>query len=325
MMSGILVVVEHRKNEIRDITFEVLNLANEISKENKLDLYALLLEGEEKGLLDILRPLCNKVIKISNPILENYSPEAYIAAIKNAINAISPLIIMMGHTSFGMDLAPALSETLEMPLITDCIDVKIRDNRLHVSRQIYGGKIYSELLIRPYSTYMVTIRPGTFEPIHGLNVSADIMEIQMPDIQVPTKRRFLDYVEEKIEDIDISSADVLVSIGRGIGKPENIPLVKKFAEEIGAVLSCSRPVADKGWLPKSRQVGTSGKTVRPKIYIALGISGAFQHQVGMKNSNLIIAVNKDPKAPIFNIAHYGVVADMFQVLPVLEEKLKKNA
>jgi len=123
------------------------------------------------------------------------------------------------------------------------------------------------------------------------------------------------------EDVDIAAADILVSIGRGIGKPENIPLIEAFARRLGATLSCSRPVADEGWLPKSRQVGTSGKTVRPKIYIALGISGAYQHQAGMKNAQTIIAVNTDSRAPIFNVAHYGIVADIFQVIPVLEEKL----
>lgn len=256
--------------------------------------------------------------------MKYYSPESYIKGISSAIDAVSPIIIMMGHTSVGMDLSPALSESLSIPLITACVDVRLHHNRLYVTRQIYGDKIYSELLIKPYERYLITIRPGAFEPVYDLKLRSDIMEIQMSESQVPARRRFLEYIEEKIEDVDISSADILVSIGRGIGKPENIPVVQKFASEIGAVLSCSRPVADKGWLPKSRQVGTSGKIVRPKIYIALGISGAFQHQVGMKNSKTIIAVNKDPRAPIFNIAHYGVVADMFQVLPVLEEKLKKN-
>ena len=324
-MPGILVIVEHRRGEIRDITFEMLDLAQRISEENDLDIYTLLLEKDEGGFLSQLKQLCHKIVRISDSSLKDYSPEPYIEAIKSATDAVSPLIIMMGHTSFGMDLAPALSESLSIPLLTDCIDVRLKDNRLHVSRQIYGGKIFSELLIRPYEQYMVTIRPGTFEPLHDLNLKADIMEIPMAKASGSTQRRFLGYIEEKIEDIDITAADILVSIGRGIGKPENIPIVQKFADEIGAVLSCSRPVADKGWLPKSRQVGTSGKTVRPKIYIALGISGAFQHQVGMKNSKTIIAVNKDPKAPIFNIAHYGVVADMFQVLPALEEKLKKDA
>ncbi|MBA7710779.1 Electron transfer flavoprotein subunit alpha [subsurface metagenome] len=134
----------------------------------------------------------------------------------------------------------------------------------------------------------------------------------------------MDYLEAELEDVDIATADILVSIGRGIGKPENIPLVQEFADSIGATLSCSRPVADEEWLPKSRQVGTSGKTVRPKLYIALGISGAYQHQAGMKNADTIIAVNTDPRAPIFTITHYGIVEDMFQVLPLLTEKFAKK-
>ena len=138
------------------------------------------------------------------------------------------------------------------------------------------------------------------------------------------KRQFLGYFDAVIEDVDIAAADILVSIGRGIGKPENIPIAQDFADSIGATLSCSRPVADEGWLPKSRQVGTSGKTVKPKIYLALGISGAYQHQVGIKNSDTIIAVNTDPRAPIFNIAHYGIVEDMLRVLPLLKDKFTKK-
>ena len=137
-------------------------------------------------------------------------------------------------------------------------------------------------------------------------------------------RQFLKYLEAELGDVDIAAADILVSIGRGIGKKENIPIVQDFADLIGATLSCSRPVDDEEWLPKSRQVGTSGKTVRPKIYIALGISGAYQHQAGMKNADTIIAVNKDPKAPIFNVAHYGIVEDLFKVLPLLSEKFAKK-
>ncbi len=316
----ILVLAEHRRGELRDVTFEMLSLAERISKESPMEIASLLLGGE-RGFIDKLKDFCDRIIFVDSPELKNYSPEPYLEAIKKAIDATSPKLIMISHSSFGMDLAPFLSEKLSLPLITDCVDVSLKEGRLATLRQIYGGKIFSEIRLKPYERYLVTVRPGTFEPEIREKRSASVMEIPF---QAGTyKRRFLEYIEEKIEDIDISSADIIVSIGRGIGKPENIPIVQEFADEIGAVLACSRPVADKGWLPKSRQVGISGKTVKPKIYLALGISGSFQHQVGMKNSKTIIAVNKDPKAPIFNIAHYGVVADMFQVIPVLKEKLKK--
>jgi len=323
-MSSILVLIEHRKDEIREVSFEMLNLAYKIGKKNDIPIYALLLEGKDNKLLEVLKPLCDKIIKISNPALTNYSPDPYIEAIEHVLNRISPSIIMIAHSAFGMDLAPGLAERLSIPLITDCVNVEFKENRLIVLRQIFGGKIYSELFIKPYNTYLVTIRPGTFGIYQESNKSAEIIEISIPEFKKSKGRKFLEYLEEKVEDVDITAADILVSIGRGIGKPENIPIVEEFAKEIGAVLCCSRPVADKGWLPKSRQVGTSGKIVKPKVYIALGISGAFQHQMGMKNSQTIIAINKDPKAPIFNVADYGIVGDMFQVLPILKEKLNKN-
>jgi len=318
---SILVLAEHRRGELRDVTTEMLNLGNRIAKENSLQLCVLLL-GADKGFTEALKSVCDRIIVIDSPELKDYSPDPYIKAIKKALTVVNPQLIMVAHSACGMDLAPALSEELSIPLVTDCVDVRLKDKKIITLRQIYGGKVFSELNLKPFDTYLVTIRPGSFEPVKELGKSASITELSFED-QVLEKRRFLEYIEEKIEDVDITSADILVSIGRGVGKPENIPIIQEFAEEIGALLSCSRPVADKGWLPKSRQVGTSGKTVRPKIYIALGISGAFQHQVGMKNSKTIIAVNKDPKAPIFNIAHYGVVADMFQVIPLLKEKLKK--
>jgi electron transfer flavoprotein alpha subunit len=177
--------------------------------------------------------------------------------------------------------------------------------------------------MKPSDRYLITLRPGSIPAEPDSGKSGEIEELPIPDWSGLKGRRFLEYLEAALEDVDIAAADILVSIGRGIGKPENIPIAQDFADAIGATLACSRPVADKEWLPKSRQVGTSGKTVRPKIYLALGISGAFQHQAGMKNSGTIIAVNKDPKAPIFNVAHYGIVADLFQVLPVLQEKFAK--
>jgi len=184
--------------------------------------------------------------------------------------------------------------------------------------------VNAHLKLKPSRQYLATIRPGSFASEARDQKRAEVVELAQPSWENQLRRKFIGYIEPEIEDVDISDADILVSIGRGIGKPENIPIAEAFAEAIGATLSCSRPVADKGWLPKSRQVGTSGKTVRPKVYIALGISGAFQHQAGMKNSGTIIAVNKDPKAPIFKVAHYGIVGDIFQVLPMLTEKFKER-
>ena len=323
-MSEILVVAEHRKGELRDVTFEMLTLANRLGSENNLTVAALLLGHEASDLSDQLKSACDKILMMDDPELANYNADPYLMAMETVITNRKPIVILIGHTAAGMDLAPAMATRLSFPLITDCIEVNLADGRLEVLRQIYGGKVNAQLIMKSSDQYFVSLRTGSFQAEHNQGKSGDIETIPAPAWTGLKGRRFLDYVEAELEDVDIAAASILVSVGRGIGKVENIPLAQEFADTIGATLSCSRPVSDKGWLPKGRQVGTSGKTVRSKIYIALGISGAFQHQAGMKNSDTIIAVNKDPKAPIFNVAHYGIVADMFQIMPLLTEIFRKK-
>ena len=323
-MSEILAVAEHRKGEFRDVTFEMLTLANRLGSENNLAVTALLLGYEASDLSDQLKGACDKVLVMDDPELANYNADPYLMALETVITNRKPIVTLIGHTAAGMDLAPAIAARLSLPLITDCVEVNLADGRLEVLRQIYGGKINAHLIMKSYDQYLISLRTGSFQAEHNQGKSGDIETTPAPAWTRLKGRRFLDYIEAEPEDVDISDASILVSVGRGIGKVENIPLAQDFADTIGATLSCSRPVSDKGWLPKGRQVGTSGKTVRSKIYIALGISGAFQHQAGMKNSDTIIAVNKDPKAPIFNVAHYGIVADMFQVIPLLTEIFRKK-
>lgn len=322
-MDEIMVLAEHRGGELRDITFEMLTIANQLGKENDMPVTALFLGQEESDLSNRLKGACDTILLMNDPELANYNADQYLVAIKTVINSRNPIITMIGHTAMGMDLAPAMSARLSLPLVTDCVEVNIVDKNLDVLRQIYGGKINAHLTMKLADQYLITLRPGSFDAEVEQGKSADTQIYPAPSWTDLKRRQFLGYLEAELEDVDIAAADILVSIGRGIGKLENIPLVQDFVDSIGATLSCSRPVADEEWLPKSRQVGTSGKTVRPKIYIAFGISGAYQHQTGMKNADTIIAVNTDPRAPIFTIAHYGIVEDMFRVLPLLTEKFAK--
>jgi electron transfer flavoprotein alpha subunit len=322
-MKEILVLAEHRKGEMREISFEMLALANRLAGENNLSVVALFLGHKASDLSERLKGACEKIIVMDDPELANYNADPYLLAMEQVLEERKPLLTFIGHTATGMDLAPALATRLSLPLATDCLEVNLVDGNVEVVRQIYGGKINAHLTIKPFDQYVLSIRPGSAAAEVEQGKSGAVETLPVPAWKELKGRRFLEYLEAELEDVDISAADILVSIGRGIAKPENIPVAQKFADAIGATLACSRPVADKEWLPKSRQVGTSGKTVNPKIYIALGISGAFQHQAGMKNANTIIAVNKDPRAPIFNIAHYGIVDDMFKVLPVLKEKFTK--
>ena len=323
-MEEILVLVEHRDGELRDITFEMLSVANRLGKENNLVVTALFLGHEASDLAQELKGACDTVLVMEDPELDNYNADPYLVAMETVIKDRGPILTLIGHTAMGMDLAPSLATRVSVPLVTDCVDVNLTERKLDVLRQIYGGKINAQLHMKPSDHYLISLRTGSFDAEKDQGKSGNVETIPAPAWINLKGRRFLGYLEAALEDVDIAAADILVSIGRGIGKPENIPLAQEFTDSIGATLSCSRPVADEEWLPKSRQVGTSGKTVRPKIYIALGISGAYQHQAGMKNSDTIIAVNTDPKAPIFNIAHYGIVADLMEVLPLLTEKFVKK-
>ncbi len=185
---------------------------------------------------------------------------------------------------------------------------------------MYDGKLNARLILRENKSYLLTYRSGSI-PAETANLEAEIVKLDTPITAQPDYRKFIEYIEAAVGEVDITKADIIVSVGRGIKDKANLPIIEDFAKEVGGVIGCTRPVVDAGWLPKDRQVGSSGKTVKPKLYIALGVSGAFQHIAGMKNSDTIIAVNKDPNAPIFNEADYGVVEDLFKVVPVLKSKI----
>ena len=237
------------------------------------------------------------------------------------ISERKPLLTLIGHTSFGMDLAPSLATELKVPLATDCVNVDFEEKKLTVVRQVYGGKVNVKASLRTSESYIVTIRPATFEAQEPEPLGGQIIETSSPLREDIPYKKFIEYFEPPAGEVDITAADILVSIGRGIKDTENMQIVEKLAEALGGALACSRPIVDKGWLPSDRQVGTSGKTVKPKLYLAVGISGAFQHVSGMKNSDLIIAINKDSKAPIFRAADFGVIEDLFKVVPVLTNKI----
>jgi electron transfer flavoprotein alpha subunit len=220
-----------------------------------------------------------------------------------------------------MDLAPSLAARSGIPLSTDCIDLRLEEGKLTTIRQMYSGKVNAEISFPGASEYMVTVRPGSFPMEGGESKAGEIKSLSFPLEEIECKR-FIEYVEAPVGAVDITQADILVSVGRGIGDSKNIPLFAELAETLGGSLACSRPIVDKKWLPKEHQVGQSGKTVKPKVYIAFGISGAFQHLMGIKGGT-IIAINKDPRAPIFRVADYGIVDDLFKVTPLLKEKVKE--
>ena len=323
-MTEIFVLAEHRQGQIRDITFEMLTKAREIAEKTGSELTAVILAKNAKELAKLLTEYAKNVIAVEDAKVENFNSEAYRKILVTLIAQRKPKLVLMGHTSQGIDLAPRLATELNLPLATDLIDFAFESDTFTVTRQVYGGKVNAKATARKAETYLATIRQATFQPKKPEPpTNGQITETPSPLTEEITEKRFLQYVLPPPGGVDITAAEKLVGIGRGIKDVANMPQVEELAKTFGAVLSCSRPIVDKGWLPTDRQVGTSGKTVKPKLYLALGISGAFQHILGMKSSDLIIAVNKDPKAPIFSFADYGIVEDLFKIVPPLKNKINE--
>ncbi|MFP3984955.1 MAG: electron transfer flavoprotein subunit alpha/FixB family protein [Candidatus Bathyarchaeia archaeon] len=322
-MREIFVLAEQRQSQIREITFEMLTKGRELAEKTNSELTAVLLGKNVKEHAKTLAEYTKKVLLIDDAQLENFNSETYQKTLSNLIKERKPLLTLIGHTSFGVDLAPSLAASLNIPLATDCIDLNLENETLTVTRQMYGGKVNANATLRKAESYIVTIRQAAFQAEKPASVNGEIVEVASPLSEEITEKRFIEYVLPPPGGVDITAADVLIGIGRGIKDESEIPQVEELAKTLGGALACSRPIVDKGWLPDDRQVGSSGKTVKPKLYIALGISGAFQHVLGMKNADLIIAVNKDANAPIFGVADYGIVEDLFKIVQPLKNKLQE--
>ena len=321
-MKEIIVLAEHRRGELRDVTWEMLSKGRQMAESVGAEIGVALLGKGVNHLAEALKPKANRVFLIEDERLEFYNSETYEKVLIQLITERKPFLTLIGHTAMGMDFAPSLAAHLKMPLATDCMGIDWKGEAFFLTRQLYGGKINAEVSFLKKEPYMITVRAGAFPVLEKDPLPGEIVSLPSPLTDEGLARRFLQYMEAAAAEVDITQADILVSVGRGIKEPENIPIVKELADILGGALSCSRPVVDKKWLPKGCQVGTSGKTVKPKVYIAIGISGAFQHIAGMKGAGTVIAINKDPKAPIFNVAQYGIVADLFKIVPVLKDKFK---
>jgi electron transfer flavoprotein alpha subunit len=325
-MSEIFVLVEHRRGEIRDITFEMLTLGRQLAQKNGTNLTALLLADHTERFTERLKNYADTILCIDEGEAENFNSEVYQKILSSLIKDRKPILTLIGHTAFGLDLAPSLAAEMGLPLATDCIGLDFENKILLAERQMFGGKVNARISLNGEPGYIATIQQGAFQPEEN-QTEARIEKIASSLNGDISYRRFMEYVEAAIGDVDITQSDIVIAVGRGIKEQENLAMVEDLASSMGGVLACSRPIVDSGWLPKARQVGSSGKTVNPKLYIAIGISGSSQHLTGMKGAKTIVAINKDPNAPIFNVADYGIVDDLLKVVPVLKEKILevKNA
>lgn len=313
-------VAEHRKQSLADISLQMLSKGRQLADQAGAELVAVVIGKNIEDFVKELAHWADRVLAVKNDKLEEPLAEPYQKILSSIIKERKPKLVLIGHSSFGMDLAPPLAVELEVPLVTDCADISIINGKIVATRSIYNGKVNALLSFAPCETVMATGRASEF-PIEEIDRQGQMEKIESPLQGDIDYKRFEEYREQEVRGVDITQADVLVSVGRGIREKENIVMAEELAKVLGGVLSCSRPVVDYGWLPSGHQVGLSGKTVKPKLYVALGISGAFQHIVGLKGAEMIVAVNKDARAPIFTVADYAIVDDIFKVVPALAKRI----
>jgi electron transfer flavoprotein alpha subunit len=310
-MAGTLVVAEHIRGQLRDVTRELVTAAVELGKPVTVAVIA----KDPAALVDQANVTgVDEIVTVSIDA-EEFSADAHADAVAELVRERRPDVVLTGFTVNGMGFAPAVAARLDLGFATDVVSFRTEASGLVAERDFYGAKVRGELEFPGRETVLLMLRPTTWPPAEGAG-SASVSELA---VTAAVRSRHLEYVEAAGGDVDITKADFLLSIGRGIGEKENISMFEELAQAMGATLGVSRPLVDAGWMPAARQVGQSGKTVKPKVYLAFGISGAVQHLAGMKTSGTIIAVNTDPEAAIFNVAHYGAVCDLFEVAEELEK------
>ncbi len=322
---GVWVFVEQRDGKIMPITLELLNIGKNLADKLGVKLSLLLLEDGEKNVEELRRYPLDRIYLIQDSLLNYYRTNLYAQAIVDLVKEEKPEIILIGATSIGRDLAPRVATRLRTGLTADCTSLQIdKENRNLIQiRPAFGGNIMATIISPYHRPQIATVRPKTMEKAFPKNErKAEVILIRPKLSLEKTMVRIVDLIREESKVEDLQEAEIIVSGGRGLGKAENFSLIRELADLIGGAVGSSRAVVDAGWIPSYHQVGQTGKTVQPKLYIACGISGAIQHQVGMRTSEIIVAINKDPEAPIFSIATYGIVEDLHRFIPLLIDKLK---
>jgi len=323
MSEGTLVFVEHRNGALNKTSLEAIAAAQSLGSQLQQPISAVLL-GSDVGALapEIAGYDLVKVVTATNDKLAEYTPDGYTDAMERVVRALNPQLVVMPHTYLVRDFAPKLAARFGKSLISDCIRAQVTRGSITFTRRIFLGKLDADVVSDGEPPVFATFQSGAYRPdqaAKGSGAAVESMEVEVGEIRMTPEAPF----QEVKQAVDLSKADIIVAVGRGIKSKDNLALAEKLAEALGGDLAASRPICDAEWLPIDRQIGSSGQTVAPKLYVALGISGAIQHLVGMKNSGTIVAINKDPEAPIFDIADYGIVGDLFEAVPVLTEEIKK--
>ena len=314
----IVVIAEHRDGALTTTTREAIVFAQRAGRDLEVGVNVVVI-GTAVDLTVLQSAKIDRITTVDAPA---YDPDLYVQAVKSIAEQQNPTLIVSGHTTQGMDFMPRLAVALRRPLAPGCVDYEKAGDRLVLTRQIFNAKMNLKVMPRGTTPYLVTLVPGAF--------AADEMEAGgTPQQDIVTaaesfhaRRRVLEQSKAPRGEVDLASASVIVAGGRGLKQKENFSLISELADALGGAVGASRPVVDAEWMPREYQIGSSGQTVAPKLYVAIGISGAIQHLVGMQNSRCIVAINKDPEAPIFKVAHYGIVDDLFKVVPALTRLIR---
>lgn len=324
MSNGILVFAEQREGTLNKTSFEAIAAGQALGRELGQAVSAVVLGSGAQALAEEIAGYeLSKVVFAENEKLKDYTPDGYTDAMERVVRAVNPQFVVMPHTYLVRDYAPKLAARFGKGLISDCIRAQVTDGQVIFSRRIFLGKVDADVVALGEPPVFATFQSGAYRGEQAARGSAsasiETMAVEVGEVRMKPEAPF----QEVKQAVDLTKASIIVAIGRGIKNKDNIALAEQLAAALGGDIAASRPICDAEWLPIDRQIGSSGQTVAPKLYIALGISGAIQHLVGMKNSQTIVAINKDPEAPIFDIADYGIIGDLFEAVPVLTEEIKK--
>ena len=324
MSEGILLFIEQRDGALNRTSLEALVAAQKIAQETGETIAAVVLGNGIRAVAEeFATKKVDKVYTVEDEKLATYTPDAYVGALRQVVEKLNPKMVILSHTYRVRDFAPRLAAALGKTFVTDCITFRVEGSEVVFTRQIFQGKITTDVRINAAAPIFASFQAGSFRAdlaeAGAAAVEAFAVDLSALDVRTVTEAPF----QEAKQAVDLTQAPLIVAVGRGIKEKDNLHIIEELAAAMGAEIAASRPICDNEWLPMDRQIGSSGQTVAPKLYLAVGISGAIQHVVGMKNSQTIVAINKDAEAPIFDIADYGIIGDLFEIVPALTEEIKR--
>ncbi len=325
MNGPILVFIEQRNKKLKKASLEILSQGKRMCEQLNREMHAVLIgEGLEEKATEIARYGAKKIFLCSDQQLSSYTPDGYARCVNAAVERSSPSMILFPATAMGKDVAPRVAAMLKTGLASDCIEFVIDGSSVAAIRPIYSGKIYASVSIPQELPAIFTLRPNVFPLLERLTGDqAEVIKVESPVPPEQIKAKVIETIFGEGAKIDVTEANIIVTGGRGMKGPENFKMLEELADALGGAVGASRAAVDSGWIDHQHQVGQTGKVVSPNLYIACGVSGAIQHLAGMSSSKYIVAINRDPEAPIFKVADYGIVGDLFQIVPELTEEVKK--